>query len=122
MPRTRLSMTALAATALVWVACQPLDAQSVSSDALVSEVQAALSRQSLERHARAITMYERPSGGVGENAAIDSIVASLRADGVPVTVHEFDTYASDPERGKEKGMTQFLDEKSFKPGLGNYKR
>jgi trans-feruloyl-CoA hydratase/vanillin synthase len=33
-----------------------------------------------------------------------------------------DTYASDPERGKEKGMTQFLDDKSFKPGLGNYKR
>jgi len=33
-----------------------------------------------------------------------------------------DTYACDPERGKEKGMTQFLDEKSFKPGLGNYKR
>jgi len=33
-----------------------------------------------------------------------------------------DTYASDPERGRTKGMTQFLDEKSFKPGLGNYKR
>jgi len=33
-----------------------------------------------------------------------------------------DTYASDPERGKEKGMTQFLDDKSFKPGIGNYKR
>ncbi|MDO8597068.1 MAG: p-hydroxycinnamoyl CoA hydratase/lyase, partial [Sulfuricaulis sp.] len=33
-----------------------------------------------------------------------------------------DTYASDPERGKEKGMTQFLDDKSFKPGIENYKR
>jgi trans-feruloyl-CoA hydratase/vanillin synthase len=33
-----------------------------------------------------------------------------------------DTYASDPERGREKGMTQFLDDKSFKPGTGNYKR
>ncbi len=33
-----------------------------------------------------------------------------------------DTYASDPERGREKGMTQFLDDKSFKPGIGNYKR
>lgn len=33
-----------------------------------------------------------------------------------------DTYASDPERGKQKGMAQFLDDKSFKPGLGNYKR
>jgi len=33
-----------------------------------------------------------------------------------------DTYASDPERGREKGMTQFLDDKSFKPGVQNYKR
>jgi feruloyl-CoA hydratase/lyase len=33
-----------------------------------------------------------------------------------------DTYASDPERGREKGMTQFLDDKSFKPGITNYKR
>jgi trans-feruloyl-CoA hydratase/vanillin synthase len=28
----------------------------------------------------------------------------------------------DPEKGAQKGMTQFLDEKSFKPGLGAYKR
>jgi feruloyl-CoA hydratase/lyase len=33
-----------------------------------------------------------------------------------------DTYASDPERGREKGMKQFLDDKSFKPGIKNYKR
>jgi feruloyl-CoA hydratase/lyase len=28
----------------------------------------------------------------------------------------------DPERGREEGMRQFLDEKSYKPGLGSYKR
>lgn len=28
----------------------------------------------------------------------------------------------DTERGREKGLTQFLDEKSFKPGLGAYRR
>ena len=28
----------------------------------------------------------------------------------------------DPERGREQGMKQFLDEKSFKPGLENYRR
>jgi trans-feruloyl-CoA hydratase/vanillin synthase len=28
----------------------------------------------------------------------------------------------DPEKGREKGMTQFLDEKSIKPGLQSYKR
>jgi trans-feruloyl-CoA hydratase/vanillin synthase len=28
----------------------------------------------------------------------------------------------DPERGREQGMKQFLDEKSYRPGLGGYKR
>lgn len=28
----------------------------------------------------------------------------------------------DPERGRDEGMRQFLDEKSYKPGLGTYKR
>ncbi len=28
----------------------------------------------------------------------------------------------DPEKGREKGLTQFLDEKSIKPGLQAYKR
>lgn len=38
----------------------------------------------------------RPSGSPGENAAIDTIVATLRARGVPVVVHELSAYASDP--------------------------
>src|SRR5690606_39658991 len=28
----------------------------------------------------------------------------------------------DPEKGRAQGMTQFLDQKTFKPGLGHYKR
>lgn len=32
------------------------------------------------------------------------------------------TIALDPERGREKGMKQFLDEKTFKPGLEGYRR
>jgi trans-feruloyl-CoA hydratase/vanillin synthase len=28
----------------------------------------------------------------------------------------------DPEGGRQKAMKQFLDEKSFKPGLGDFKR
>ncbi len=28
----------------------------------------------------------------------------------------------DPEKGRDKGMSQFLDEKSYRPGLGAYKR
>jgi feruloyl-CoA hydratase/lyase len=30
--------------------------------------------------------------------------------------------ASDPERGRQKGMSQFLDDKSYRPGLGGYRR
>lgn len=30
--------------------------------------------------------------------------------------------ANDPEHGREQGMSQFLDDKSFRPGLGAYKR
>ncbi len=30
--------------------------------------------------------------------------------------------ASDPERGRQKGMSQFLDEKSYRPGFGPYRR
>lgn len=71
-------------------------ASSPEADALAESVMEAVTIEGLERHARAIVQYERPSGSPGENAAIDSIVASLRADGVPVEVHTFDTYASDP--------------------------
>jgi trans-feruloyl-CoA hydratase/vanillin synthase len=28
----------------------------------------------------------------------------------------------DAEKGREKGMRQFLDDKSYRPGLGNYDR
>lgn len=32
------------------------------------------------------------------------------------------TYSSDPEQGRKKGMDQFLEEKSYRPGLTNYRR
>jgi trans-feruloyl-CoA hydratase/vanillin synthase len=28
----------------------------------------------------------------------------------------------DPEKGREKAMRQFIDEKTFKPGFGTFKR
>ena len=31
-------------------------------------------------------------------------------------------YATDPERGRQAGMKQFLDDKTYRPGLGNYSR
>jgi len=32
------------------------------------------------------------------------------------------TYSTDPEQGRKHGMDQFLDEKSYRPGLQNYRR
>jgi trans-feruloyl-CoA hydratase/vanillin synthase len=31
-------------------------------------------------------------------------------------------YSTDPESGRKAGMTQFLDDKTYRPGLGNYQR
>jgi trans-feruloyl-CoA hydratase/vanillin synthase len=33
-----------------------------------------------------------------------------------------ETYSTDPEQGRRAGMNQFLDDKTYRPGLGNYKR
>ena len=30
--------------------------------------------------------------------------------------------ATDPEKGREKGIAQFVDEKRYRPGFGNYVR
>jgi trans-feruloyl-CoA hydratase/vanillin synthase len=32
------------------------------------------------------------------------------------------TYSTDPEHGRKHGLEQFLDEKSYRPGLSNYRR
>ena len=39
-----------------------------------------------------------------------------------LTAKSDQTIMMDPERGREKGLQQFLDEKSYKPGLGAYRR
>lgn len=63
---------------------------------LASAVKGAVTVQALDRHAREITRWQRPSGSPGENAATDYVVATLRAAGVPVEVHEFMAYTSNP--------------------------
>lgn len=77
---------------LALFACAPDD----PVPALAEAVRAAVTQQGLEEHTRAIVQHERPSGSAGENAAIDHIVATLEADGIPVEVHTIQAYASDP--------------------------
>jgi trans-feruloyl-CoA hydratase/vanillin synthase len=33
-----------------------------------------------------------------------------------------ETYSTDPEQGRRAGMSQFLDDKTYRPGLANYRR
>ena len=86
---------ALLLSVLATGGCTPPAPSSVAGE-VASAVRSSITEEGLERLARAIVHYERPSGSPGENAAIDSIVASLEEAGVPVEVHTFDTYASDP--------------------------
>ncbi len=68
----------------------------VNAQTLASRVKEAITAERLDRHARAITAHERPSGSPGENAAIDYVVATLGEAGVPVRVHEIRGYTSTP--------------------------
>lgn len=63
---------------------------------VAAAVRALVTRDRLEMHARRIVEHERLSGSIGENAAIDYIVRTLKGDGVPVQVDTFQAYTSDP--------------------------
>jgi len=87
-----------------WVAAAALFLASSTASAQTSDQATALARAvkgtvtsaALDRHAREITRWPRPSGSPGENAATDYVAATLRAAGVPVEVHEFMAYTSNP--------------------------
>ena len=72
---------------------------------VAAAVRAFLTPARLEEDARRITADDRLSGSPGENAAIDYIVSSLKADGVPVEVHTFNAYTSDPISAKVEILT-----------------
>ena len=50
----------------------------------------------LRAQVNAIVVHPRPSGSLGENAAIDHIVETLRGARIPVEIHAFWAYVSDP--------------------------
>ncbi|HEX9700767.1 MAG TPA: M28 family peptidase [Acidobacteriota bacterium] len=94
-PGLALILGALALAA----ACAAPSGQSAGDDAvdaLAADVRALITPAGLEAQAAAIVRHERPSGSAGEFAAIDHIVETLTAAGVPVEVHEYMSYASTP--------------------------
>lgn len=82
-----------ASLVLTLAAASPVRTQEAG---LTRPVLDAITPERLDAHAREITRHQRPSGSAGENAAIDYIVAMLRSADVPVEVHEFMGYTSDP--------------------------
>ena len=87
------ALSALAVTSCTADAPAPTTAEV---DALARVVKDAITTDALMAYSAMITEHERPSGSPGENAAIDTVVATLQAHGVPVLVHELPAYASDP--------------------------
>lgn len=80
-----------------WLAALLLAPAAASAQTdLALAVKRAVTVQALDRHAREITRWPRPSGSPGENAATDYVAATLRAAGVPVEVHEFTAFTSNP--------------------------
>lgn len=74
----------------------PFAVQPAGAQTLADAVKTAVSNARLDAHAREITSRPRPSGSPGENASTDYVAATLRAAGVPVEIHEFRAYTSDP--------------------------
>ncbi len=102
MPRSahHVALIALALAPWLTTACGPAGPSGMgadmNADLLAAAVRTHISAASLEPHARAIVEHERLSGSAGENAAIDYVMETLEAAGVPVEVHAFEVYVSDP--------------------------
>lgn len=64
------------------------------------ELLAAISADEMWKHLTRICSWDRLSGGPGEAAAIDYVVEVLRGYGLPVEVHTFEAYLSNPILGR----------------------
>ena len=79
-------------------AVTPVVAPDATEDvtALAERIKARVTLEDLTAAAEGIVRHERASGGPGESAAIDHVVATLEEQGISVQVHRFDAYVSDP--------------------------
>ena len=63
-------------------------------------------------------LYDRPP----YNVVVDGREMTWEESAEYLTAKNDQTAFVDPERGRESGLSQFLDAKTYKPGLGNYPR
>jgi hypothetical protein len=88
-------MTIRISSSLLMLFTLPLGASArVDEKAMLAEIQP----RELERHAREIVRHRRDGGSPGEHAAVDYVVKTLKAEGIPVEVQEFRAYVSYPGR------------------------
>ena len=64
--------------------------------ALVEAAQGEITVTDMDEELDSIVQYDRLSGSPGENAAVDYLVRTLQAEGIPVKVDTFLAYISDP--------------------------
>lgn len=65
-------------------------------DTPLARMQASVDPATLARHLEWFSHVDRDTGGEGEDKAAAYLAAELAADGIPVTMHEFDAFLSYP--------------------------
>jgi hypothetical protein len=96
MRRPLLAVAAAAALVVSATAARPLARHLPTAADLAATVRSLVTIERLEQHSRRFVEHDRVSGSAGENAAIDYIVSTLRADGVPVELDTLQAYVSNP--------------------------
>jgi hypothetical protein len=85
-----------AAGLAAFVAASGANAQVDTVAELATRLRDRIDATGLRAQVNAIVVHPRLSGSLGENAAIDHIVETLRGAGIPVDVHAFWAYVSNP--------------------------
>lgn len=68
----------------------------MTHDTPLARMHAAVSEATLARHLEWFSTVDRDTGGEGEDHAAAYLAGQLEADGIPVTMHEFDAFLSYP--------------------------
>jgi N-acetylated-alpha-linked acidic dipeptidase len=72
---------------------------------LLQRLKPSINSENLSSHLSWFSQVRRDTGGTGEQAAVDYIVSKMKEYGVPVTVHEFDSFLSYPRSATLEVLT-----------------
>ncbi len=77
----------------------------MTPDTPLTRMHAAVSEATLARHLEWFSTVDRDTGGEGEDKAAAYLAQQLAADGIPVTMHEFDAFLSYPREATFRTVT-----------------